>query len=614
MSLVLYCSIDSSLSCDFLSGNKENFVQYNINTANGQANNPTLIGGNVTTGLYLTNDPVSALEAATKRYVDGKISTIPASSVVSGVMPIGRFPAYGGDIVSVAGSNVLTLKSSGVTTGTYPKVTVTNKGIVTQGMVLTSDDIPNLPWGKFSIDKPTTLFGFGVTDAVAKSGSTMTGFISVMNPPTQTLHAANKSYVDSFSIGGGSAAATGTIQRLPQTTAPTGYLRCNGGLVSKTTYPALYAIFGDNVVTQYGAAPGSGKPWEQQYGINDVQSGDITGWVGSTGAPNAVGGGQVVVTKNRAYFIGGYTSGLAPISAVYTATVNPDGTIGSWTAGPSLPSTMDWGQAIVTKNRIYAIGAGNGDLVYTSAVNTDGTLAGWTTATALPVRMGMAQAIVTKSYVYVMGGTNYTNSISTVCAAPINTDGTLGGWTYAASLPGPLTASRAVVTKNRVYLLGGAADSNYVSTVYTAPINSDGTMGAWVTGTPIPINVGFSQTCVTTNRVYLMGGSNTNSPFSGVYSAPINADGTIGSWVAGTSLPFALGDATVAVTQSRVHLINGQDTVYFTPVSISAPFSGGLNDYSTFYTSGYTLTDPDNFQLPDYSSLESSDFKYYIKY
>lgn len=615
MSLVLHCSVDSSLSCDFLSGNKENFVQYNINTANGQANSPTLLGGNVTTGLYLTNDPVSALEAATKRYVDGKISTIPASSVVSGVMPIGRFPAYGGDIVSAAGSNVLTLKSSGVTTGTYPKVSVTAKGIVTQGMVLTADDVPNLSWISVSLDRPTTLIGFGVTDALSKTGGTMTGFISVMNAPSQTLHAANKNYVDNYSVSSGGTLTVGTIVRMPQTTTPSGYLRCNGALLSKTAYPELYAIFGDNVVTQYGAAPGSGKPWEQQYGINDVQSGDITGWVGSTSAPNAVGAGQVVVTKNRAYFIGGYKSGLLPVSAVYTATINPDGTIGGWTAGPSLPSTMQWGQAIATKNRVYAIGAGDGDLVYTSVVNTDGTLAGWTTATALPVRMAMAQAIVTKSYVYVMGGTNYTDSISTVCTAPINTDGTLGGWTYAASLPGPLNASRAVVTKNRVYLLGGATGSYYVSTVYTAPINSDGTLGAWATGTPLPINVGFSQTCVTTNRVYLMGGGNSDTVFSSVYSAPINADGTIGTWVAGTSLPFALGDATVAVTQSRVHIINGADTAFATtPVSISAPFSGGLNDYSTFYTSGYTLTDPDNFQLPDYASLESSDFKYYIKY
>jgi len=57
----------------------------------------------------------------------------------------------------------ITLANSGVTAGTYPKVTVDAKGRVISGTAaLTADDIPTLPWSKIS-STPTTLSGYGVT-------------------------------------------------------------------------------------------------------------------------------------------------------------------------------------------------------------------------------------------------------------------------------------------------------------------------------------------------------------------------------------------------------------------------------------------------------------------
>ena len=50
------------------------------------------------------------------------------------------------------------------------------------------------------------------------------------------------------------------------------------------------------------------------------------------------------------------------------------------------------------------------------------------------------------------------------------------GWTTGTSLPGVLSYAQAIVTKSRVYLLGGY-NGGGVATVYTAPINADGTLG-----------------------------------------------------------------------------------------------------------------------------------------
>ena len=60
----------------------------------------------------------------------------------------------------------LSLADTGVTPGTYQKVTVDKKGRVMVGANLTSADIPALDWSKITTGKPTTLAGYGITDAI----------------------------------------------------------------------------------------------------------------------------------------------------------------------------------------------------------------------------------------------------------------------------------------------------------------------------------------------------------------------------------------------------------------------------------------------------------------
>ena len=61
-----------------------------------------------------------------------------------------------------------TLANSGVTAGSYAKVTVDAKGRVTAGTALAATDIPALDWSKISTGKPTTLSGYGITDSYTK--------------------------------------------------------------------------------------------------------------------------------------------------------------------------------------------------------------------------------------------------------------------------------------------------------------------------------------------------------------------------------------------------------------------------------------------------------------
>ncbi len=563
-------------------------------------------GGSLTTPLILAGNPTAALEATPKQYVDSKVSSITAESVTSGILASNRFPSFSGDVVSNAGSGVINLNTTGVTAGTYTKLTVNGKGRVTVASGLSEIDIPNINWNKITIGKPTTLAGYGISDGLSKEGDNVSGFITTTVTPTETMHAVNKSYVDTYISTSGGLPVGDVIRRVSSVT-PSGFLRCNGGQVSKTEYSALYSIIGDTY--SYPLMPGSGQPWRQQYAFNTTQSGNITGWTTGTALPTtSIGWSNVLVTKNRVYLIGGQ-QGLN----VYTAPINEDGTLGTWTTGTSLPSHLSGAinsQVIVTKNRVYLLGTFNSNNTYTATINSDGTLGNWVTGIPLPVSLNQSQAIVTKNRVYLLGGLISGNSTKNIYTAPINEDGTLGSWIADGSLPVAVSRSQAIITKNRVYLLGGFNSSGvYLNYCLTAPINSDGTLGSWTSGTNIPVTLCDSQSIVTKNRVYLLGGDTGNGYSSTVYTAPINEDGTLGTWTTGTSLPGTIYGSQAIVLKNKIYMLGGNNnsTVY------TASFSGGLNDYSPYYDGSITTTDTTNFRLPDYSSKESNGFYYYIK-
>lgn len=63
----------------------------------------------------------------------------------------------------------LTLADSGARAGSYPVITINSKGLALSGRALQADEIPDLPWGKIVTGKPTTLAGYGITDALPAS-------------------------------------------------------------------------------------------------------------------------------------------------------------------------------------------------------------------------------------------------------------------------------------------------------------------------------------------------------------------------------------------------------------------------------------------------------------
>lgn len=104
---------------------------------------------------YLTANKYLTQSAADSRYVTSSRKVI-AGTGLSG----------GGALTS---NITLSLGISGVVAGTYTKVIVDAYGRVTSGTNLSATDIPNLGWSKITTGKPTTLAGYGITDAYTKT-------------------------------------------------------------------------------------------------------------------------------------------------------------------------------------------------------------------------------------------------------------------------------------------------------------------------------------------------------------------------------------------------------------------------------------------------------------
>lgn len=590
-------------------------MRVNLVNQGGTAGGGFDIAGATLTGpLVLVGDPTVALEAATKKYIDNAVSSLNAGHITTGTLPVGRLPAFGGVLTNVEGTNVFTLNETGVVPGTYTKVTVTADGRVVSGTNLAATDIPALDWNKIVSGKPTTMDGYGITDGVKTTTDNLTGPLSVHANPTDNAHAANKAYVDNL-VATSSSMAVGDTVRRTSTTTPTGFLRCNGASLSKTAYAALYAVVGDAYTTATGsnAIPGHGQYWKMQNGFNSNQSGDLTNWASAAlSMPLTLTSCRTFVTKNRLYFAGGYYGSTGDSSAVKFIALDGAGNMtGSWTDAQSLPVPLEYFELVVTKNRAYTIGGNSVSTIlnktFTTAINpADGSIGTWGEGTTLPEAVYRAPSVVTNNRIYVFNGQQVGGGYGILTAA-IDSNGVIGAWSRVGNAPASPMSGRAVVIKNFLYLIG------YTNVIYRCGVNSDGTLDFnWTSVGNLPFTSMQENAVVTTNNtIYIIGGAFNGSYSSSVYFAAINADGSLGTWNVGTALPLQTSEVDVAIVANRIYLLgvsNSNGTIY------QATFSGGRDDYTSYYDGTLTVVVSTTFNLPNTTTTDPTNIYTFIKY
>lgn len=273
----------------------------------------------------------------------------------------------------------------------------------------------------------------------------------------------------------------------------------------------------------------------------------------------------------------------------YYAKTNSDGTIGSWTASPNtLPVEGLYGlRSLAYNGYLYAIGGRiqfGTNKVYYAAINPDGSIGSWAqAANSMPYNLYTFNAIVYGGYLYIIGGDNGNGWNRTVLTAQINTDGSVGTWTTIAnSLPDTggqgNSGAASVVFNDYVYYMGG----NVTPTkVLSAPLGANGYIGSWTeqTGSPIPGGANGPGYTIDNGYIFLFGGFTSGNAFSDkVYSAPLKPNGEIGAWVEQTALPVANARSSSVAWNHYLYVIGGattgwlgQNTVYYTQVNGAYP-------------------------------------------
>jgi hypothetical protein len=242
--------------------------------------------------------------------------------------------------------------------------------------------------------------------------------------------------------------------------------------------------------------------------------------------------------------------------------------IGTWTAGSgSLGAANAGAVSILTKDYAWIIGGYGGSHtanIYRSPVDSNGYLGSWTLhGESLPAARTNAQLVQVGNKLYLIGGEDSSNSYNTVYTCTIGTDGLLGAWSSAGTLPLKRAQHFATVTKNRIYLFGGYVNGSLSNSIIYAPINSDGTLGSWTNAT---YNLQMTMTPKgfrTSTRVYI------------IYStlcryATIQADGSLSDWTTDTTTPYDRTDCVIALNEDYVWLLGGGgalDAVYRAPLT-----------------------------------------------
>lgn len=324
-------------------------------------------------------------------------------------------------------------------------------------------------------------------------------------------------------------------------------------------------------------------------------------WSSTTSLPRPLGGHGSVATSKTVYVIGGnafdrpggiHCSPCSATNEVNFTLINSDGSLSAWQGTTPLPDFRALFTPVIVDNRIYVIGghrldgiAAGSNTAFFAEINTDGTLGSWLSTTSLPVPKFHYAAAVHNNIIYLMGGSDdgFVNT-NTVRFARVNPDGSLGAWSSTTPLPQALSAltGSAAAFNGKMYIFGGGAQTGPTKNVYSATINADGTLGSWNLVSELPRNLMSTKVILKDNNVFLVAGHTDSAFVSNVIRSTINPDGSLSGWVEDNSLDIngveqPRTEHYAALSGNRIYVTGGSSpnpgrtsTVFF--ASIVGPF------------------------------------------
>lgn len=244
--------------------------------------------------------------------------------------------------------------------------------------------------------------------------------------------------------------------------------------------------------------------------------------------PDSRQGGALVYHNRWLYYTGGYKSGEQ--TTIYRAPVNNDGSLGDWvTDATAMPMAMYRHAALAADGFLYVAGDWSaGRNVHVAPINADGSLGAFVATSQFLVGRSMFNLFKANGYLYAVGGYSAEASVE---RAAVNGDGTLGNWEAVGSLlVGRYGASGAMCNGQLVIAGGYNSSIGYLSTVETAKLNGDGTLGAWTDAGAMGVNRYTGASVEAGDRVYFIAGYSSGiGEIRGVEYSSISNLGALGN-------------------------------------------------------------------------------------
>ncbi|MGZ3769156.1 MAG: tail fiber domain-containing protein [Bdellovibrio sp.] len=488
-----------------------------------------------------------------------------ATSQLTGTLAAAQMPAFTGDVSSTAGSLALTLANSGVTAGTYNSVTVDAKGRVTAG------------------SNPTTLAGYGITDAIKNLGGTpgmQTGLDASKpaSPSAGTIYFATDTFkIYQYNSGAWSmiASASGSGGTVTGITAGTGL---TGGTITATGTIGLGTeLTGLNGLATTGFVKRTG-PGAYSTAASVSLTADISGTLpianGGTGLTTTPTNGQLLIGNGTGYALG-TMSGDATMSSTGAVTIASGavsnskmanmaaGTLKGNTTGTSAtPSDLTIASLQGTTSSTFA--AGNDSRITGSLQTSGGTMTGMLT---------LATGTASLSPLRLPSGT----LVTTPVAGNLESDGSNLYWTDSTATRQKLAYYTGTPTNGQLLIGNGTEFSvaNLTAGSGATITNSAGGITISATGTGISDLTG-DVTAGGTGSVAATVASVGGSSAANVHTAEVAVN----------------SNATSASTASALVKRDASGTASFKSVKLDGATSGTLTQTVPAAVTSYSVTWP----------------------
>ena len=300
------------------------------------------------------------------------------------------------------------------------------------------------------------------------------GFLIVIGGNySQDPTAANPTFTNLDEVDSAQIAADGSLGAWKQIgTTPSPVNSCTAAAFGKTIY-LVSGIYEDPTIgaQMYSATLGSSGNLSAFQAAGTIpQDADLffsTAWVDGPDGGESLNAFNSILSDDSSGDAGAVTILHAPLTS-----------LSNWSATPFLPAFRGHPEYAFTSGFVYALGGYSGadDAGADFAQQVFGSSRSSATpfsTTALPKGTMFGEAVAVDGYLFVVGGRDSTfgnDPRADVNSAPIASDGTVGAWSAQTALPEPRTNERIATYGDYLYVTGGGNTGPGLDSVYIAQI------------------------------------------------------------------------------------------------------------------------------------------------